>query len=94
MKFKGKLKEGVTATNLVLTVTELLRKEKVVGNMSPEYGVTCGFFPVDERTLACLHLAGRDEATLALALKLRRWAEFYLHGHRSNFLIKMITTLI
>ncbi|MEN9464020.1 MAG: Aconitate hydratase 1 [Pseudomonadota bacterium] len=88
MKFKGKLKEGVTATDLVLTVTELLRKEKVVGkfveyfgeglkdlavadratlgNMSPEYGATCGFFPVDERTLEYLRLTGRNEATIAL----------------------------
>ncbi|MFY9178882.1 MAG: aconitate hydratase AcnA [Venatoribacter sp.] len=88
MKFKGKLKEGVTATDLVLTVTELLRKEKVVGkfveyfgeglkdlaladratlgNMSPEYGATCGFFPVDERTIEYMRLTGRDEDTIAL----------------------------
>ena len=88
MKFVGKLQEGITATDLVLTVTELLRKEKVVGkfveyfgeglsdlaladratlgNMSPEYGATCGFFPVDERTLEYLRLTGRDDETIAL----------------------------
>jgi len=75
-RLNGKLKEGVTATDLVLTVTELLRKTGVVGkfveyfgpgiaglaladratigNMSPEYGATCGFFPVDDLTLAAL----------------------------------------
>ncbi len=88
MKFVGKLQEGVTATDLVLTVTELLRKEQVVGkfveyfgegladlsladratlsNMSPEYGATCGFFPVDERTLEYMRLTGRDDETIAL----------------------------
>lgn len=88
LKFTGKLTEGITATDLVLTVTELLRKEGVVGkfveyfgeglsdlsladratlgNMSPEYGATCGFFPVDERTIEYLRLTGRDEKTIAL----------------------------
>ncbi|CBL44363.1 Aconitate hydratase 1 [gamma proteobacterium HdN1] len=88
LRFSGKLKEGVTATDLVLTVTELLRKEKVVGkfveyfgegikdlavadratlgNMSPEYGATCGFFPVDERTLEYMRLTGREEETIEL----------------------------
>src|SRR5262249_27031944 len=72
-RLRGKLREGATATDLVLTVTEMLRKKGVVGkfveyygdglkdlpladratiaNMSPEYGATCGFFPVDEETL-------------------------------------------
>jgi aconitate hydratase len=81
VKMLGKLKEGVTATDLALTVTEMLRKEKVVGkfveyfgegvvglslpdratvaNMSPEYGATMGFFPVDEETLAYMSLTGR-----------------------------------
>ena len=76
VKFTGKLKEGVTATDLVLTVTQMLRKRGVVGkfveyfgpglanlsiadratigNMSPEYGATCGFFPVDDDTLRYL----------------------------------------
>ncbi len=79
----GSLKEGVTATDLTLRITELLRKEKVVGkfveffgegtaslsvadratigNMSPEYGATMGFFPCDEKTLDYLRMTGRDE---------------------------------
>jgi aconitate hydratase len=87
-KLTGALREGATATDLVLTVTELLRKTGVVGkfveyfghglaglsvadratigNMSPEYGATCGFFPVDDLTLAYLRLTGRSEERLAL----------------------------
>jgi len=87
-RFSGKLREGVTATDLVLTVTEQLRKFGVVGkfveffgpglsqlsladratigNMSPEYGATCGFFPIDQETLGYLTLTGRDDATVAL----------------------------
>jgi aconitate hydratase len=87
-KITGKLREGITATDLVLTVTEMLRKKGVVGkfvefygdglkdmpvadratigNMSPEYGATCGFFPVDEQTINYLRLTGRDEAHLEL----------------------------
>ncbi|MDH0745404.1 aconitate hydratase AcnA [Pseudomonas sp. GD03842] len=87
-KLTGKLKEGITATDLVLTVTQMLRKKGVVGkfvefygdgladlpladratiaNMAPEYGATCGFFPVDEVTLEYLRLSGRPEATVEL----------------------------
>ena len=87
-RIKGNLREGITATDLVLTVTQMLREHGVVGkfvefygdglsqlpladratlaNMAPEYGATCGFFPVDEETLRYLHLTGRDEATLQL----------------------------
>ena len=87
-KLTGKLSEGVTATDLVLTVTQMLRAKKVVGkfvefygagladlaladratiaNMAPEYGATCGFFPVDETTLGYLHLSGRDEHRIKL----------------------------
>ncbi len=87
-KLTGELPEGATATDLVLTVTELLRKTGVVGkfveyfgpgvsrltladratigNMSPEYGATCGFFPVDEQTLDYLRLTGRAPERLAL----------------------------
>jgi aconitate hydratase A / 2-methylisocitrate dehydratase len=86
--FKGSLREGITATDLVLTVTQMLREHGVVGkfvefygdglgqlpladratlaNMAPEYGATCGFFPVDTETLRYLRLTGRDEATLQL----------------------------
>ncbi|HET9508067.1 MAG TPA: aconitate hydratase AcnA [Gaiellaceae bacterium] len=87
-RLTGALPEGATATDLVLTVTEILRATGVVGkfveyfghglaslpladratigNMSPEYGATCGFFPVDEETLKYLRLTGRDEDRVAL----------------------------
>ena len=87
-KLTGKLREGTTATDLVLTVTEALRKLGVVGkfvefygpgiselpladratiaNMAPEYGATCGIFPVDKETLNYLRLTGRDEAAIQL----------------------------
>lgn len=87
-KLTGKLREGTTATDLVLTVTEMLRKRGVVdkfveffgdglddlpladratiANMAPEYGATCGFFPVDNETLTYMRLSGRDEALIAL----------------------------
>lgn len=88
VRLTGKLNEGITATDLVLVVTNLLRKKGVVGkfveffgpglrdlsiadratigNMAPEYGATCGFFPVDEATLEYLRLSGRDAETIAL----------------------------
>ena len=87
-RLSGKMPEGATATDLVLTVTQMLRAKGVVGkfvefygpgldtmsladratiaNMAPEYGATCGFFPVDQVTLDYLHLSGRDEARIAL----------------------------
>ncbi|WP_258806604.1 aconitate hydratase AcnA [Pseudidiomarina sp. CB1] len=87
-RMTGKLPEGVTATDLVLTVTQMLRKQGVVGkfvefygpgldnlpladratiaNMAPEYGATCGFFPVDQETLRYLELSGRDQDTIDL----------------------------
>ena len=87
-KLTGKLREGATATDLVLTVTEMLRKLGVVGkfvefygagiselsladratiaNMAPEYGATCGFFPVDAETLRYLRLTGRKAEQIAL----------------------------
>lgn len=87
-KLTGKLREGITATDLVLTVTQMLRAHGVVGkfvefygdglatlpladratiaNMSPEYGATCGFFPIDEITLDYLRLTGREEQEIAL----------------------------
>ncbi|WLH70001.1 aconitate hydratase AcnA [Pseudomonas sp. FP2309] len=87
-KLTGKLKEGITATDLVLTVTQMLRKKGVVGkfvefygdgladlpladratiaNMAPEYGATCGFFPVDDVTLDYLRLSGRPSETVKL----------------------------
>ncbi|GGB32633.1 aconitate hydratase [Tistrella bauzanensis] len=87
-KLTGRMKEGTTATDLVLTVTQMLRKKGVVGkfvefygegldnmvltdratiaNMAPEYGATCGFFPIDGETLNYLRLSGRDDETVAL----------------------------
>ena len=90
-KLTGELKEGVTATDLVLTVTQMLRKQGVVGkfvefygpglghlsladratiaNMAPEYGATCGFFPVDTETLAYLSTSARATGRIALVEK-------------------------
>ncbi len=87
-RLHGELREGVTATDLVLTVTQMLRKRGVVGkfveffgpglaglsiadratlgNMSPEYGATCGFFPIDDDTLDYLRSTARPEARVAL----------------------------
>ncbi|MEA3048066.1 MAG: aconitate hydratase [Sphingomonadales bacterium] len=84
----GALKEGITATDLVLTVTQALRAKGVVGrfveffgpgvsalsvadratiaNMAPEYGATCGFFPIDDKTLEYMRLTGRPEEAIAL----------------------------
>src|SRR5690242_1152269 len=88
VRLTGRLREGSTATDLVLTITEMLRREGVVGkfvefygpglhtlaladratigNMSPEYGATCGIFPVDAETLNYLRLSGRREEQIAL----------------------------
>jgi len=88
VKLTGRLREGATATDLVLTITEMLRKHGVVGkfveyfgpglrdlpladratigNMSPEYGATCGIFPVDKETLSYLRLTGRSEEQITL----------------------------
>ncbi|ALC17495.1 aconitate hydratase [Desulfuromonas soudanensis] len=87
-KMNGRLKEGATATDLVLTVTQMLREKGVVGkfvefygdglenlsladratisNMSPEYGATCGFFPIDQETLAYLEFTGRSPERIRL----------------------------
>ncbi len=90
-KLTGELKEGVTATDLVLTVTQMLRKQGVVGkfvefygpglahlsladratiaNMAPEYGATCGFFPINSETLTYLSTSARAPARIALVEK-------------------------
>src|ERR1700687_3186067 len=87
-KLTGELREGVTATDLVLTVTQMLRKKGVVGkfveffgpglnamsvadratiaNMAPEYGATCGLFPIDAQALSYLRTSGRKNARIAL----------------------------
>jgi aconitate hydratase len=87
-KLTGEMQEGITATDLVLTCTQMLRKHGVVGrfveyfgpgldaltladratlaNMAPEYGATCGFFGIDDKTLDYMRLTGRDDAQIAL----------------------------
>lgn len=99
-KFTGELKEGVTATDLVLTCTSMLRKHGVVGrfveyygpglasltladratlaNMAPEYGATCGFFGIDDKTLDYLRLTGREEEQIALVEAYAREQGFWM----------------
>ncbi len=98
-KITGKLPEGSTATDLVLTVTEMLRRKNVVGkfvefygdgldflpvadratigNMSPEYGATCGIFPIDNETLTFLKLSGRSEENIQLVEDYARAQGFF-----------------
>ena len=99
-KLTGSLKEGVTATDLVLTCTNLLRAHGVVGrfveyfgpglaslsladratlaNMAPEYGATCGFFGIDDKTLDYLRLTGREESQIALVEAYAREQGFWI----------------
>lgn len=107
-KMTGKIPAGITATDLVLTVTELLRKKGVVGkfveffgeglsglsladratvaNMAPEYGATCGIFPVDEKTIDYLKLTGRDAHLIELVeAYCRHQGLFYQTGSHSEY---------
>ncbi|HEY1153058.1 MAG TPA: aconitase family protein, partial [Pseudolabrys sp.] len=99
-KLTGELKEGVTATDLVLTATQMLRAHGVVGrfveyfgpglaslsladratlaNMAPEYGATCGFFGIDDKTLDYLRLTGREEGQIALVEAYAREQGFWI----------------
>ena len=99
-KLTGTLAEGITATDLVLTVTQMLRAKGVVGrfvefygpgvsvlsladratiaNMAPEYGATCGFFPVDGKTLDYMRLTGRSEENIALVEAYAKEQGFWL----------------
>jgi aconitate hydratase len=103
-KLKGKVKEGVTATDVVLTVTNMLRKKGVVdkfvefygpglkdltladratiANMAPEYGATCGFFPVDEKTIDYLRFTGRDEERVQLVEAYAKEQGLWRDDHR------------
>src|SRR5262249_13831808 len=105
MRFSGKLRPGVTATDLVLTVTQMLRKKGVVskfveyygegladmpledratiGNMSPEYGATCGFFPIDAETLRFMKATGRNAPSIALVEKYAK-AQGLFHSAKSE----------
>lgn len=99
-KFTGKLREGITATDLVLTCTQMLRAKGVVGrfveyfgpglaslsladratlaNMAPEYGATCGFFGIDDKTLDYMRLTGRSEENVALVEAYAKAQGFWL----------------
>ncbi|MEO6388873.1 MAG: aconitate hydratase AcnA [Croceibacterium sp.] len=99
-KMTGRLSEGVTATDLVLTCTQLLRARGVVGrfveyfgpglaslsladratlaNMAPEYGATCGFFGIDDKTIEYLRLTGREESQIALVEAYAKQQGFWL----------------
>ena len=105
MRLTGKLRPGCTATDLVLTVTQMLRKKGVVGkfveffgagladmaledrgtigNMAPEYGATCGFFPIDDETLRYLKATGRKAQQLALVEKYAK-AQGLFHTRKSE----------
>ncbi len=106
VKLIGRLREGATATDLVLTITEMLRKHGVVGklveyfgpgleelhladratiaNMAPEYGATCGIFPVDKETLSYLRLTGRSQEQIALVEAYCREQGLFHHGKTSQ----------
>ena len=101
-KLTGALKEGITATDLVLTVTQMLRAKGVVGrfvefygpgldalsladratiaNMAPEYGATCGFFPIDGKTIDYMRLTGRSEDAIALTEAYAKEQGFWRHA--------------
>jgi aconitate hydratase len=105
-KLIGKLKEGVTATDLVLTVVQMLRAQGVVGkfveffgpglddlplpdratiaNMAPEYGATCGFFPIDETTLDYMRLTGRDDDSIALVKAYTQAQGIWRHSDQAD----------
>lgn len=105
-KLEGRLKEGTTATDLVLTVTQMLRKKGVVGkfvefygsgldnlllsdratiaNMAPEYGATCGFFPIDTITLNYLKLSGRSKETISLVEAYAKETGMWREGNQDH----------
>src|SRR3546814_62226 len=105
-RMTGRLKEGATATDLVLTVTQMLRKRGVVGrfveffgaglanltladratisNLSPEYGATCGIFPIDKETLRYLGFTGRDPERLKLVEAYARAQGLWLDEERPD----------
>jgi aconitate hydratase len=105
-KLTGSLREGVTATDLVLTCTNLLRKHGVVGrfveyfgpglaslsladratlaNMAPEYGATCGFFGIDDKTIDYLRLTGREESQIALVEAYAKEQGFWIDANAAD----------
>src|SRR5262249_5621840 len=115
VKLSGRLHEGATATDLVLTITEMLRKHGVVGkfveyfgpglqdlpladratigNMSPEYGATCGIFPIDRETLNYLRFTGRSEEQVALVEAYCREQGFFHNADTSEAEYSELLTL-
>ncbi|WP_203310168.1 aconitate hydratase AcnA [Sphingomonas beigongshangi] len=105
-RLTGALKEGITATDLVLTVTQMLRAKGVVGrfvefygpglssmtladratiaNMAPEYGATCGFFPIDDKTIEYMRLTARPEETIALTEAYAKANGFWRHDDAAD----------
>ncbi|MGP7796365.1 aconitate hydratase AcnA [Sphingomonas sp. CLY1604] len=105
-KLTGALKEGITATDLVLTVTQMLRAKGVVGrfvefygpglssmtladratiaNMAPEYGATCGFFPIDDKTMDYMRLTARSEENIALVEAYAKANGFWRHDDAAD----------
>jgi aconitate hydratase len=105
-KLIGNLAEGITATDLVLTITQMLRKKGVVGkfveffgsgvanlsladratiaNMAPEYGATCGIFPIDKTTLQYLKLTGRDDDLIDLVEQYSKVQKVFVDNDQSN----------
>lgn len=114
-RLEGQLNEGITATDLVLTVTEMLRQHGVVGkfveffgpglkelpvadratigNMSPEYGATCGFFPVDNETLKYLEITNRDPELIELVEKYSKLQGLWYDDKNPSPLYSEILTL-
>ncbi len=112
-KLRGKLSEGVTATDLVLTITNILRKKGVVGkfveffgnglqhlsladratiaNMAPEYGATCGYFPIDQETLNYLYLSGREQEQIDLV---EQYAKLQGIWHDENSIEPIFTDIV
>ena len=105
-KLKGKLNKGVTATDLVLTITEILRQKNVVGkfveffgpalktlslferatiaNMAPEYGATCGYFPIDSEVIKYLNITGRDKSQIDLVEQYAKEQCIWQEGHEES----------
>jgi aconitate hydratase len=102
-RLTGRLHEGITATDLVLTVTQMLRKKGVVGkfveffgpglselpladratisNMAPEYGATCGFFPIDDETIRYLEFSGRDQHRVKIVKEYAKDQSFWRNSN-------------
>uniref|UniRef100_A0A0A9F4T5 Aco2 n=1 Tax=Arundo donax TaxID=35708 RepID=A0A0A9F4T5_ARUDO len=112
-KLTGRLRDGVTATDLVLTMTQMLRKHGAVGkfvefygvgvgelslparatiaNMSPEYGATMGFFPVDHVTLDYLKMTGRSNETVSMIEAYLRANKMFVEHHENEYILHTLS---